>query len=201
MLPSVCEICTEHTCRCSTRRFLTPVVAVGAVDLSQKLPWSRHYELYGSRRISAMDVMQATGAPVFQGMFDQGRGGQEDATDATVTAAGANHGVGVPNGDGGDRAVSGGGGSAAGGALGVGSGGGGGGSGGGSAVVAGAPARSPGAGGEGKRTAALGDVPAPEVEIAEIMGQEDEGAGVFGAILHEPGELSCLLRALCIELN
>ena len=28
---------------------------------------------------------------------------------------------------------------------------------------------------------------APEKDIVEVMGQEDEGAGVFGAILHEPG--------------
>ncbi|CAN0175946.1 unnamed protein product, partial [Ectocarpus fasciculatus] len=30
------------------------------------------------------------------------------------------------------------------------------------------------------------EVPAPEVGITEVMGQEDEGAGVFGAILHDP---------------
>lgn len=31
--------------------------------------------------------------------------------------------------------------------------------------------------------------PPPEVKIVEVMGQEDEGAGVFGALLHEPGVL------------
>ncbi|CAM9992524.1 unnamed protein product [Ectocarpus sp. 6 AP-2014] len=44
--------------------------------------------------------------------------------------------------------------------------------------------------GRGRKTAAVAgvevEVPAPEAGIVEVMGQEDEGAGVFGAILHEP---------------
>lgn len=174
----------------SINRFLTPVVAVGAVDLSKKLPWSTNYELYGSRRISTMDVMQSTGAPVFQTMFNQGQGAEENATHAVGGVGGASGGVAAPNGGGsssngnGNGRVGAGGGEASGGAGGALGGGGAG------AVVAQAPVPSfgVGGGGGGKRTAALGDVPAPEVDIVEVMGQEDEGAGVFGAILHEPGE-------------
>lgn len=177
-------------------------MAVGAVSLAEKLPWSKHYQLHSSRRIGAIELMQATGAPVFESMFDQGQGGAEDTTARSTTAAPATAGSGgvspsqVPGTRGGVIPNGGAGGAVgAGGALGaswgdvsngpetrtdnpmfagpVGGGGG--------AVVGQAPALG------GKKTAALGGVPAPEVEIVEVMGQEDEGAGVFGAILHEPG--------------
>eukprot|EP00752_Nemacystus_decipiens_P012046 g10680.t1 len=183
--------------------FLTPVVAVGAVSLAEKLPWSTHYQLHSSRRIGAMELMQATGAPVFETMFDQGQGGRDDATgrpSAAAPAAAASSGAVPPSAAPGARNVipnggTAGGAAVAGGALGASWGGmssgpetqtanpmfGGtvGGGGAGAAVGQEPPA-------SGGKTAALGDVPAPEVEIVEMMGQEDEGAGVFGAILHEP---------------
>lgn len=185
-------------------------MAVGAVDLAEKLPWSKRYQVYSSRRIGAMDLMQATGAPVFESMFDQGQGGREDATARPAAAAAGSGGVSpspppatraaagsggvLPNGAGAGAGVMNGTGSAgAEGALGAswgelsngpetrvsnplfGSA-----AGRSGAVVGQAPTL-------GGKKAALGGVPAPEVEIVEMMGQEDEGAGVFGAILHEPG--------------
>lgn len=146
-------------------------------------------------------------------MFDQGQGGEEHAVGTARPAAAAAAGSvpngtrSGPNGNGGDNGAAGAG-AGAGGALGAswgdvssgpeteasnplfqGSGAavGGGGSGGGAVV-----GQAPPSGGGGK-TAALGDgVPAPEVDIVEVMGQQDDGAGVFGAILHEPGECVCV---------
>lgn len=59
-------------------RFLTPVVAVGAIDLANKLPWSQTYEPVASMTISNMDIMEVAGAPVFSDMFNLGEGTEED---------------------------------------------------------------------------------------------------------------------------
>ncbi|CAM9701229.1 unnamed protein product, partial [Scytosiphon promiscuus] len=113
--------------------FLTPVVGVGAVDLAKKLPWSRTFEHHSSRKISAMDLMEATGAPVFQGMFDQedeekemehARPGEGSAppigtpADANATSDARTNG-GLPNGNGNGNGGGGGIANAAGGALGA----------------------------------------------------------------------------------
>lgn len=167
-------------------RFLTPVVAVGAVDLAKKLPWSSMYEPPASVQVSVMDIMHATGAPVFEDMFTQGQGGEDNsaiqgmgftvdhAAPGTAPASVAE----TPN-------------AGAGGALGllsveV-----------GQTRSAGSGSTVPGLGSEAgstsgvaalmRRTTSARTSQVPEIEMVEAMGQEDEGAGVFGAILHEPG--------------
>lgn len=184
---------------------------MGAVSLASKLPWSTNYELHSSRRVGAMDVMHATGAPVFESMFNEGQGGEAPATGpvspsgvpaSRVAAApppgGATNGV-VPNGGGGGggRRMEG-----AGGALGASWGEN---SSGPETSVANPMVGAGNGNGRGRKTAAVGgeveaeaEVPAPEVEIAEVMGQEDEGAGVFGAILHEPGVCVCMCVWVCV---
>lgn len=192
---TVClTVCLTACLHYLTRRFLTPVVAVGAVDLASKLPWSSKYECHSSRRIGAMEIMEATGAPVYENMFDDDQGQREEAKHDPAPPPGAGNAAGAR--------TSGGEGHAGGvvpftwsgtstsgaeirtanpmnAAAGGGTGGG--------AVVA--PAPVDGAGGVGVMgVGSDGDMAVPEKEIIEIMGQEDEGAGVFGAILHEPGE-------------
>lgn len=66
-----------------TRRFLTPIVAVGAVGLAQKLPWSQTYEPPASTRIVATEFMEAAGAPVFPDMLNVGLGTEDDAKSTT----------------------------------------------------------------------------------------------------------------------
>lgn len=142
-----------------------------------------------------MELMEATGAPVFEGMFDQAQGGDEieearpgqgsappigTPADANATSDARTNG-GIPNGNtnigAGDVEHG------AGGALGA--------SWADASVGPETLTTNPlFRAGSKKEEAGGGDgdgVPAPEAEIAEVMGQEDEGAGVFGAILHEPG--------------
>lgn len=249
------------------------MVAVGAVDLASKLPWSKRYKDHSSMRVGLMDIMQATGAPVYSSMFREGQGEDETksnlppnndqpvspsgapamipnrpktspgttgtaaTTTTTTTTTVAASRFGQPaNGAGvGDGGAAGGVGlSAPGGNGQVGGGSGGGlgaswdttpsvevrstnpmygrggaaiaqaplpppppvvGAGGGArgaagTVAGGTAAGSAGGAGAGGAVGVVGapaPVSVPETEILEIMGQEDEGAGVFGAILHEPG--------------
>lgn len=168
-------------------RFLTPVVGVGAVDLGPKLPWS---STFGSHRIehgSALDIMELTGAPVFETMFQRGQGGEEDARsyvrslaelgtapqmafdadddDDSSGAGVAGLDIEVKEADADGEAES--------------------------KIGAEADA-DPATVGENSnegvpQNEALVGKDAPEKDIVQVMGQEDEGAGVFGAILHEPG--------------
>lgn len=205
------------------------MVAVGTVDLASKLPWSNRYVQHSSRRISTLEIMGATGAPVFERMFDPDQEGgiQETKSNTpgvpsfaavspsaaptsrgTVAAMaalshGSTTGTDTPAANG-PRTGAGAGavvGVGAGGALGVswgastpgpetgganplyGQGA--------TAVVTQAPVEDggegEGAGGALVGVATAAEAPAPEMDIVEVMGQEDEGAGVFGAILHEPG--------------
>lgn len=52
---------------------------MGAVDLAHKLPWSENYEPPASVQVGVMDIMRSTGAPVYEHMFSQGEGEQDDA--------------------------------------------------------------------------------------------------------------------------
>lgn len=175
-------------------RFLTPVVAVGAVDLAPKLPWS---STFGSRNFqhgSALDIMELTGAPVFDSMFQRGQGGEEDARsyvrslteleaapqmtldaedDDDSSGAGVDgFGTEWKEADADGEAES---------KLGA---------------EAGAVDADPDIVGENSNEGvppneALVGKDAPEKDIVQAMGQEDEGAGVFGAVLHEPGAVYC----------
>lgn len=174
-------------------RFLTPVVAVGAVDLGSKLPWSSTFGIRPNHHGSAIDIMELTGAPVFDTMFQQGQGNEEDARSCVRSLP--EQGTAPPPTmdieDDGDS------------------------SGAGVAGFMGAEVKEADADGEAEESkivgAADGDpatvgessnegVPpnealvgkdAPEKDIVQVMGQEDEGAGVFGAVLHEPGAVCC----------
>lgn len=261
--PVQCPLCIITSIRTHTnayrrlnkkksRRFFTPIVAVGAVDLAPKLPWSSSYVPPASMHIRDHDIMGATGAPVFAHMFDVSKEVEADAKD-TVDVSAEPPPRQVPDGAGGAAGVDGrvagavnrvrsadrGAAAGAGGAMAllgddggkVGSGGVGGASGNGATglgasagwstggaeagmsnpmFVTAGPSRAavgqapvpalPSASGGTSRTGSAANhkassgaheeqVPlAPEIEVVEVMGQEDEGAGVFGAIFHQPGE-------------
>ncbi|CAM9913483.1 unnamed protein product [Discosporangium mesarthrocarpum] len=198
--------------------FLKPVVGVGAVNLQTKLPWTESYQPPASSVVDIEGIMKPTGAPVFERMYSQGEAEDVDpgedmlvSTDKSGKEEGLNRrtiekpppmgpagdgagagvrsledmeggvmplteGAAIRNGGAEeekgefDRKVGGG----------VGA----------PPVPAGV-----GAGAGAGATGAVGSVPmAPmEIEMVKAMGGEDSGTGVFGALLHEPGEsgLSC----------
>lgn len=68
-------------------RFLTPVVAVGSVDLATKLPWSRTYKPPSSSTKEVIHIMDAAGAPVFKNMFDDGQQLNEEKAEGSAAGS------------------------------------------------------------------------------------------------------------------